>query len=177
MWCDVFDLLSVEIEHVKILVEARLRFAHEQSVVARREPRNREPAVALVDARGVVTGLGASLRVDVENGFVASVGGEGETFAVVTPAAPAMFGVGLVGERLDLAVRSESEELCALVAALVHAEDQLLTLGRERGGSNALVEEGALVRPSTGFESDQTCGVPVASNRKARSPAGEKLAP
>ncbi len=106
----------------------------------------------LGDEFGVAPDLVAVLDVDVEDGFVPAVRGEREPVAVVAPAAPAVFGLRHRRHVLDRAgFGVEPEQLCALVAALVHPEDQLRALGRPRGEGHPFVVEGPLLGPAAGF--------------------------
>jgi len=148
---DMLERVRVEIEHGEVLIEARMRLAHDEAIVRGRKAGDGEPAIALVNQFGVVTGRVARLGVDIEDGFVAPVGGEREPFAVVAPAAPSVLRRGAVGERRHRVVGIESVELDALVAALVHPEDQFVACRRKRPKGDTLVGERALVGPPARF--------------------------
>jgi len=144
----VIELAGVEVEDVHVVVEARVHLDHRERAVVRAPARDGEPAVALVDALGVVADLVAALHVDVEHRLVPAVRRERELRAVGVPPAPVVDrigGVGQRGHRLPVAV--QPEQLGALVAALVHPEDQLVALGRPRREADPLVLEGELSGP------------------------------
>src|SRR5579884_2523956 len=92
----------------------------------------------------------ASLRyIDIEPTGVRAVGAEGEGFAVVAPAAELMDGlrlprqVGVVPAVAEAVVGVAGEaaqvvQLCLLIAAAVHAEDQLRAAGVVPGAADAV---------------------------------------
>src|SRR5699024_9748773 len=171
---DVLDFPGFDVENREILVEARMRFTDDQTVVIRRKSRNSEPTGSFVKEGRFLGRPVTFLHVDVEHRLVAAVRGEGKALAVVAPAAPPVFRASSASARL-VAARSaatvfcpasipifpvgerrygavfEAKELGALVAAGVHPEDQFLALGREGSERYPLVEEGALVGPRAGF--------------------------
>ena len=93
---------DIEDEHV--LVETGVRFGDEQSVAVGTPSADGEPAVALVDADGVVADGVAVLDVHVEDGVVTAVRDEGEAITIGVPPAEPVFGVGVSGQIGDRAV-------------------------------------------------------------------------
>ena len=65
------------------MVEAGVGLVDQQPVVAGAPAGQREPAVTLVDQRGVVAAGLAALDVDVEDRLLAAVRGEGEAVAAL----------------------------------------------------------------------------------------------
>ena len=139
------DLAGSKVKQKELVVEARRRPAHEE-VAAVRRPRDDAVAAVLLPHESRLLRAEVA-HVDVEEGLVASVGDVGHGPAIGRPRPEGVDDLRLAGQRSDLcAAVGEQVELPALVAALVHAEEDVPSGGRVPGVDDALDVVGELLR-------------------------------